>query len=629
MDRKPSTSPRGRRPATAALSAGALLVLALAVPGRAQEEPWQMVFESVTEVNVVNVEVVVTDAKGRPVTGLTAADFELLEDGEPVAISNFYAVENGVTVELAEPEAEEAPEAAPAAERRPHHVILYFDNANIGPANRGKALARVREFLLDHWREGMRVMVATNDGPAATWAAAVRLGFTDVPHDVFVALDQLAGESTVGPRFDIDRRNIMRGIEQVNVEEASDLFHTKGTGDTSADALVSEAIVSEARSFLPQIQGYAEQYRQHVLATLTVLDGFVETAAGLPGRKSILYVSDGLPLQPGYEIFEAYTRRFEMVPGVTTNVDPLLEANRFDTTKQFEAIVAKANASRVTFYSLDVAPPAAASRGSAADRASSGGNFASWRDGYDSNLERNRQQSLVLMASGTGGRFGLGLSATEATLDGILQDMDNHYSLGYVADRREADRGREIEVRVKNREGGPRKDLKIRHRSSLRDKSTAERAAEGARALLLVDDPARVALDENPLGVALETREQVRQEDGNVVVPLLVKVPLGKLVLLPGETEHVGRVSMYVAVRDEKGRTSQVNHHLCPIRIPNADVLTALGQSAACGVRLLMRAGRQRVAVAVLDETAALYSTVSLDLDVGAAKAGAEQTTLR
>ena len=229
----------------------------------------------------------------------------------------------------------------------------------------------------------------------------------------------------------------------------------------------------------------------------------------------------------------------------------------------------------------------------------------------------------------SGGRFGLGLSATEATLDGILQDMDNHYSLGYVADRREADRGREIEVRVKNREGGPRKDLKIRHRSSLRDKTTAERAAEGARALLLVDDPERVALDENPLGIALETREQERQEDGNVVVPLLVKVPLGKLVLLPGETEHVGRVSMYVAVRDEKGRTSQVNHHLCPIRIPNADVLTALGQSAACGVRLLMRAGRQRVAVAVLDETAALYSTVSLDLDVGAAKAGTEQATLR
>jgi VWFA-related protein len=568
--------------------------------------------------------VVVTDAKGQPVTGLTAADFELFEDGKPVAISNFYAVENGVTVELAEG-APETPEEAAPRRRPPHHVILYFDNANISPSNRGKALARLREFLLDHWREGMRVMVATNDGPAQNWGTAVRLGFTDVPHDVFVALDQLAGEATVGPRFDLDRRNILRGIEQVNVEAASGLFPSiKGSGSPVGDAARRESIVSEARSFLPQIRSYAQEYQQHVQSTLRVLDGFVETAAGLPGRKSILYVSDGLPLQPGYALFEAYTRRFAMVPALGRNVDPLLEANRFDTTEQFEALVAKANASRVTFYSLEVGPPAAASRGAADSRASSGGNFADWRDSYDTNLENNRQQSLVLMADGTGGRYGLGLTATEATLDGILQDMDNHYSLGYVADRREADRGREIKVRVKGRE-----KLKIRHRSSLRDKTAAERAAEGAQALLLVDDPQRVALDDNPLGVALETRGEEPQEDGTVLVPLLVKIPLGKLVLLPGETEHVGRVSMFVAVRDEKGRTSQVNHHLCPIHIPNAEVLTALGQSAGCGVRLRMRNGPQRIAVAVLDETAALYSTISLDLEVGAAAAEAEQAALR
>lgn len=99
-------------------------------------------------------------------------------------------------------------------------------------------------------------------------------------------------------------------------------------------------------------------------------------------------------------------------------------------------------------------------------------------------------------------------------------------------------------------------------------------------------------------------------------------------MLLPGESEHLGKVSMFVVVRDDLGRTSEVNHHLCPIRIPNADVLNALGQSAACGVRLLMRGGPQRIAVSVLGETAAIQSTVSLELDVGAA-AGEEQAALR
>ena len=43
---------------------------------------------------VVNVDVYVTDAKGNRVTDLTAADFEVLEDGRPVEITNFYLVED-------------------------------------------------------------------------------------------------------------------------------------------------------------------------------------------------------------------------------------------------------------------------------------------------------------------------------------------------------------------------------------------------------------------------------------------------------------------------------------------------------------------------------------------------------
>lgn len=69
-----------------------LLVTAVAGYGRyAQaQEPASDFFEEI-EVNVVNVEVFVTDKKGNPVTDLTAEDFEILEDGKPVTITNFYA----------------------------------------------------------------------------------------------------------------------------------------------------------------------------------------------------------------------------------------------------------------------------------------------------------------------------------------------------------------------------------------------------------------------------------------------------------------------------------------------------------------------------------------------------------
>src|SRR5258707_8475528 len=49
----------------------------------------------VIEVRVVEVEVVVTDAHGKPVSGLTKNDFELREGGKPREITNFYAVDRG------------------------------------------------------------------------------------------------------------------------------------------------------------------------------------------------------------------------------------------------------------------------------------------------------------------------------------------------------------------------------------------------------------------------------------------------------------------------------------------------------------------------------------------------------
>jgi len=52
------------------------------------------------------------------------------------------------------------------------------------------------------------------------------------------------------------------------------------------------------------VRGYAAQQRQEVRATLGRLGLLVNSLAGLPGRKALLYVSDGIPLQPGAELFE-------------------------------------------------------------------------------------------------------------------------------------------------------------------------------------------------------------------------------------------------------------------------------------------------------------------------------------
>ena len=53
------------------------------------------------DIRVVNVDVVVTDKKGKTVTGLTKDDFQLFENGVPKTISNFYEVEGPKALNVA------------------------------------------------------------------------------------------------------------------------------------------------------------------------------------------------------------------------------------------------------------------------------------------------------------------------------------------------------------------------------------------------------------------------------------------------------------------------------------------------------------------------------------------------
>src|SRR5205085_11011908 len=56
------------------------------------------------------------------------------------------------------------------------------------------------------------------------------------------------------------------------------------------------------------LSNWAGQESSVVWGSLTALDQVISQLAGLPGRKAILYVSDGLPLVPGLDMFTIFTR---------------------------------------------------------------------------------------------------------------------------------------------------------------------------------------------------------------------------------------------------------------------------------------------------------------------------------
>ena len=592
-------TPHVRRAHLATLVAAALLT-SLGATAAAQETPAPQVFRETTEVNVVNVEVAVSDRQGRPVNGLGRDNFELLENGKPVPISNFFAVQGGREApRLVTPSAAEPVVEIPTTPRiRQNHLIIYVDNANIRETNRRRVFKSLREFLRGNWRPDLWAMVISNDR-----SLTIRQEFTPELDTVLGAIDELAKKASAQPRFDAERRQIMRLIEDVNVEAGSGIFGVAGAN--------TGVIQGQAQALLPQIRSYSEERLIYVRETLGILDQFVSMAAGMPGRKSVLYVSDGLSLRPGEALYEGFARRFQLLGDIGANTSPDFEASRDDASADFRALVTRANTSGVTFYTIDASPTAAMVRGSAETGSSAGGNFGAWRDAIESTEQSVRQDSLVMMADGTGGRYGFTPNSFDDLFEGVFTDFDNFYSLGYVADRLESGKKREITVRLRDNPGR----LEVRYRRSFRDKTALELAAERAQAALLVDD-----LD-NPLGITVEQRESQPQEGGNHVVHLLVNLDIAGLALLPEGDLLRGNVSLFVAVRDDRGRASGVRRIVCPVQIPLADADGEGNASgtAACGVRLLMRPGRQRVAISVLDETATVHSTTSLLLEVGGA----------
>jgi VWFA-related protein len=114
-----------------------VLVLALSADGAVSQPAPPGTFEESVDVRVVNVEAVVTNAKGERVRGLTAADFRLRVDGKEVPVDLFSEIAEGRT-------ADGSGEEAPAG----RSFLIFIDEAFSIAPQRDAILRRMAEDLL-------------------------------------------------------------------------------------------------------------------------------------------------------------------------------------------------------------------------------------------------------------------------------------------------------------------------------------------------------------------------------------------------------------------------------------------------------------------------------------------------
>ena len=590
----------------------AVVVCLIPRPTAAQNEE---LYDDAIDVSVVGVEVVVSDKNGQPITGLTRDDFELYEDGELMELSNFYA-SRGAGGTSAGGATTEPPK------NRPLHLVIFIDQLNIGPRNRSLLFDRLRQDLRDKVSATDQIMVATLSSKLV-----IAQAFTADHDRIFAVLDDEENNTSFQALFAGEERLFRNRLASATLQEytpqqsviladpvtgATNLVETEG--DPEFDNAVREAMdLAISARFL------AERRTQRVQATLGALGGLCDTLGGLPGRKALLYLSDGLPVRPADPLLESWSAKFESwaignesdvrqrsrLPEAAAEFQRVitsLGSSQFDLHKDFNRLGEQASDDQVAFYPISNSRVGGSGTADIRGRGVYTGTGGSGRAGQVAeNVTRNA--SLLQIAEDTGGSALVGTANLGDLMGRVRSDFESYYSLGYSPTHRDPDDAfHKIQIKVR-REGAF-----ARHVKGIRTKNWRQRLGEMTAAAALYE------IESNPFGVRLTTGE-TRQEGKLFRVPVTVMIPFEQIRLVHQDNHFNAQLTVLIQVTDsEDGGLSETRRFDLPIKVPDDQVLEALTQVATYSLELEMKPGHKRVAIGVHDHLAHTEATTKYDL---------------
>jgi len=546
-----------------------------------------LTFVDEVQVTVVNIDVFVRDRAGNAVTGLSEEDFRLLQDGRERRLSHFAAYTQEVISEIMAAREEKAPGALPTiatdveggAEAvtgeggsladlvQPVHIVLYVDNENIRPFDRNRVLAQVRRFVGEVMQPHVQVMVIS-----VQRSPKIVQPFTNDPREVKDALRSMT--QLYGARTDFDRQ---RGRI---IHDMQSVMDGSPNGGLRADS-------AAAYDLQERIRTYGEEIAMELNYSINSLREILTTLAGLPGRRVLVHVSSGLPAVPARDLINWYGDLYQK-----SSTLPMLA--RFNRRQLYTAVASSANAQGVTFYTIDASGLGGSGSASA--------EHSRPIDPMTTSIHViNYQEPLLVLAESTGGRAIVDSNDVTSLLEEMRDDLFTYYSLGYTLSSSGSDTVHRIEVKLPDH---PEYDLV--YRRTLVEKSLEAQVQDRVVSGLML------ALDDNPMALEITAGEPKPASDDRWILPIEVALPIESVALLPEAGEYVGRLVLFVANRDKKGRQSDIQRRQFEIRMPAEDYATRRGEHYVAALDLLLEAGEHKVVVGVLDPVTRQASFTSL-----------------
>ncbi|HYE72985.1 MAG TPA: VWA domain-containing protein, partial [Blastocatellia bacterium] len=247
------------------------------------------------ETELVQIDVVVTDKQGNIVRDLKREDFVLYEDGKPQTISFFsvHSVTNPARwIKTDSDSAKASRTTAPPSQITPEvstgrHIVLAIDDIHLAPGNLIFARQALLKFFDKQVTAGDQVALITTSGQLGLYQQ-----FTTDYEVLRRAINRLnVQERAVTSSFDVPRltpyqAELIDNYDPDATELAVRELMTKMQ-------MTREMALSEVRGKARMITALNANY---TMQTLSTLENVIRSLRPLPGRKTMVLLSDGFTL---------------------------------------------------------------------------------------------------------------------------------------------------------------------------------------------------------------------------------------------------------------------------------------------------------------------------------------------
>lgn len=241
-----------------------------------------------TTINLVQLDVVVTDKDGKPISDLTPDDFEITEDKSKQAITNFSYISLAPTVTVSQPSADSKIAPAPIRPEEVRRTIaLVVDDLGLS----FESLASVKQALRKFVNEQMS------------------------PTDLVAILRTSRGIGSL-QQFTTNKNQLLAAVEGIS-------WFASGRSGLSPNAQIDTQLGEEFTQGA-QIINEVEEARaaQYSVGTLQTLSRILRGLEDLPGRKSIMLFAES------FKMFSSQGRNIQLIESLDRLTD---QANRAST----------------------------------------------------------------------------------------------------------------------------------------------------------------------------------------------------------------------------------------------------------------------------------------------------------